>query len=645
MRNLLQVAICLLALVSAARASVSWVEVDSPHFHVVSDAGPREASDLVGQLERMRLTFATLMQAHLQNSAPILVLALRDRKEFRALEPTAYLGKGKLDLAGYFIHRTDNDYILLRLDVEGEHPYATIYHEYTHYLLRDKSSWMPLWLNEGLAEFYQNTDIYSSDVNLGQPSVDDLMYLRTHQMIPVSTLVQIDANSPYYHEEQKGSIFYSESWELVHYLIITDRKEHRRLLEQYQINLVQHQDSLTAARNAFGDLNTLDRQLHGYLNGLSYSYFRLPISFKVNESSFPEHSISIDDVNAIRAGVLIDNQRAAEAETLLHTVLQNDPKNVRAIAMMGYDATWHRNAAEAEKWYAEAAALDPGNGLVQYHFAVAAMRIGDTSRDAEVEAALHKTIALDPDFAPAYDALARFYGMHNEKLNEAHMLEVQAVSLEPDNVYYRLNAANELAQQNMYDSALSVLQAARPVARTPLELAAINKDAQRIAQVQTMTQRWQQEQEAMAKRDQTDMTPTGGSPAKTTAISGTAQFHPGRVAITTDSKGQPIINLVSSAPNYPMMDPTGPQHTVSGIVRKAVCYYPTLLTVILAVRGQTIQLYRNSYYKVRFSAVNYTPKGDLNPCTDLTGLKAKVVYSEVNATGVAGQILAMQLSK
>ena len=119
----------------------------------------------------------------------------------------------------------DKNYILLRLDAQGAHPFATVYHEYTHFMMRNASDWIPLWLNEGLAEFYQNTDIQDKEVLLGEPNSDDILYLRQNRLLPVITLLKVDQTSPYYHEEQKGSVFYAESWALTHYIEISDAQK------------------------------------------------------------------------------------------------------------------------------------------------------------------------------------------------------------------------------------------------------------------------------------------------------------------------------------------------------------------------------------------------------------------------------------
>ena len=137
-----------------------WFEVRSPNFVVLTDSNEKQGLRIASQFERMRAVLHLLMPTASDSAgSPIIVLALKDKKAMQTLEPESYLAKGQIDLAGLFMRAPDKNYILLRLDAQGAHPFATVYHEYTHYLMRDAGEWLPLWLNEGLAEFAQNTDI------------------------------------------------------------------------------------------------------------------------------------------------------------------------------------------------------------------------------------------------------------------------------------------------------------------------------------------------------------------------------------------------------------------------------------------------------------------------------------------------------
>ncbi|MGC8548342.1 MAG: DUF1570 domain-containing protein [Acidobacteriaceae bacterium] len=647
MRKVAGILLLTLALVGQGWAKEKWVEVSSPHFRVLTDAGRSEGVALASQFEKMRETFSALLGAHPADVAPMLVVAVRNGKEFREIEPAAYLGKGKLDLAGYFVWRGPRTYILLRLDGDGPHPYATVYHEYTHYLLRDDYSWMPLWLNEGLAEFYQNTDIHSGEVDLGQPDRNDLMSLRTHSLIPVATLVEITASSPYYHEEQKGTIFYAESWALVHYLIVTDRQNGTQLLGAYERNLKARQDSLTAARNAFGSLRQMDRSLKDDLNHLEYAYFRLKLRTNVDAKSFTTRDVPETEANAIRAGVLVDNHRMDEARAMLKQVLAEDPNSPMGNQMMGYLEMVAGNMQAAENWYAGALKLSPDNYEVNYRFAQCAMRNADSSEDAKVEASLKKAMALNPRFAAAYDLLAQFYDIHQVHEHTAHMLEAQAISMEPDNLQYRLDAAAGLANHQDFDNALRVLEAARHVARNHAAMAMIEEETARIENQKTMMAR-EQSEEASMRREQAAMgSPRAAYPGEAGENGAGKKQITGPLPPTVVSRAgsAPVVSLMEKAPHFPAGPPTGAKHTVAGVVTQVNCYYPAMLVMTLNSSGKMLTLYRDNFYHVTYSALGVQIKGALNPCTGLVGRHARIDYAGVKDPKAAGQLLTVQLVK
>ena len=260
----------------AFAAPEQWFQVRSQHFNLITDSSEKQGRQTLDQLERMRWLFhAIFPKANVDPPLPITVIATKNRKGFHLLEPEAYLAKGQLDLAGLFLHTQDKNYILLRLDGGDEHPYATIYHEYTHLQFSDAHDWMPLWLNEGFAEFFQNTDIRNKDASVGKASVEDILYLRQNSLLPLATLLKVDSNSPYYHEEQKASVFYAEAWALTHYLEVTDHEKKTYLMGNYLTLVRQHEDPVAAAEKAFGNLKQLQTSLEGYIRAGDYKEFIL----------------------------------------------------------------------------------------------------------------------------------------------------------------------------------------------------------------------------------------------------------------------------------------------------------------------------------------------------------------------------------
>lgn len=618
---------------SARDSTDHWFEVRSQHFVVLTDTNEKQARHLATQFERMRSVFHLLMPAASDSAgSPIIVLALKDKKDFQALEPEAYLAKGQLDLAGLFLRAPDKNYILLRLDAQGEHPFSTVYHEYTHYMMRNASEWIPLWLNEGLAEFCQNTDIQEKEVLLGQASQDDILYLRQNRLLPLATLLKVDQTSPYYHEEQKGSVFYAESWALTHYIEVTDRQKGTNRIADYANLLIKKEDPVVAAQQAFGDLNQLQKSLNSYIAQGQFMMFKMNTVVAVDESTFQSRAIPTSDADAIRADVLVYNDRLKDAQVLIDSTLRDDPKNALAHETMGYLKVREGDQQAARKWYGEAVKLDSQSYLAHYYYATMSMETPETAQDPEIESSLHTCIKLNPGFAPAYDALAMHYSTDPAKTSEAHMLNIQAILLEPDNLNYRLNAAAVFMRAQRYDDAIHVLQAAIHVAKTPEQVAAVQGRIDQIEQFQaSVAHSHEANSEAAAQ------------------TAGVTVIDTRTMTIKSSDGRQFVIkpNTPSEGPKYPTEAPNGPHHTARGILRNVQCSYPSILTLKVdpADKAPAILLYRNDFSQIEFTVTNFTPKSDINPCTDIQGLKAKVEYAEVSDKSIAGQIISIELSK
>src|SRR3569832_1623139 len=97
------------------------LEVRSPHFVVVTNTNDKQARGVAGQFERMRSVFHTAFpKLAIDSFAPITVIAVKDEKYFKALEPEAYLAKGSLKLGGLFLRGSEKNYVLARVDTGYE---------------------------------------------------------------------------------------------------------------------------------------------------------------------------------------------------------------------------------------------------------------------------------------------------------------------------------------------------------------------------------------------------------------------------------------------------------------------------------------------------------------------------------------------
>ncbi len=612
-----------------ADSSEHWIEIQTPHFIVLTDSNGKQAVRLATQFEQMRSVFHTFFPNASDGSSPIVVVAVKDKKGFQALEPESYLEKGQLNLAGLFMSGPDKNYIMLRLDAESEHPFAVVYHEYTHFMT-SKATWMPLWMNEGLAEFYQNTDIHEKEVLLGQPSVDDILYLQQNRLLPLTTLLTVDYASPYYHDEQKGSVFYAESWALTHYLEMTDHEKNTSQLQDYAKLVSQNVDPVTAAQKAFGDLKQLERSLDSYVRSSNFKMFRMNTGVTVDASSFQQRAVSQAEADVIRAGVLIHNNRLKDANMLLDASLREDPNNALAHESMGLLRVREGDMAGAKKWYGEAIQLDPHDWLANYYYALASLQSGGGD-DAAIEASLRAAIKLNPKFAPSYDTLAMFCAEHNKNLEEAHLLNAMAIEREPENLAYRVNAASVLSQQRQYSSAINVLEVAKKLAKTPADTTLVDNRIRQLKQFEAAADQARVQADAAVERP--DVTPVTAKPSDSTK---TVVFR------RVDGK---MIGRIEEKPHYPEGEAKGPHHKIQGILRNVRCSEPTVIALNVDLGKQTVPLYSNNYFKITFTAGNFTPDSEVKPCTGIEGMKAFVDYAEVTDKAVAGQIVSIELSK
>jgi len=606
----------LLFLVAAALASArdkaeNWLEVRSQHFTVVTNTNEKTGRRIADQFERMRSVFHVMFpHLSIETGSPIIVLAIRDEKDFRALEPQVYLAKGQLKLGGLFLRAPDKNYVLMRVDAEGEHPYSVVYHEYTHLLLSKAAEWLPLWLNEGLAEFYENTDIHEKEVALGQPSRENILLLRENRLLPLATLFTVDTSSPYYHEENKGSIFYAESWALTHYFQMKDYQAKTHRLTDYTELLAQKTDPVTAATRTFGDLNQLQSNLEGYIRQGSFSYFKRSTLTGVDDTAFKVQALTAAQADAVRADFLAYNERVADARPLLDRVLQEDPKNVSAHETMGFLEFRAGHLDEARKWYGQAVKLDSQSYIAHYYFAAISMNAGASpGDDAQVEASLRAAIKLNPSFAPAFDRLVAFEGMRHRNLDEAHMMALTAVQLDPGNAGYRVNAANVLMQMDRGTDAVVVLRGALRVAKTPEETAMVQNILTQAEQYLNARDRQAEELKA-------------------------------NVQANSASAGEGSANAETPEEELPK----GPHRFLVGTLQNVHCHASDI-ELTIAAKGKTMPLHSSNFYKIGFTALGFTPKGDLNPCKDLEGMSAKVEYVESSAKPAAAYVVAIELHK
>ena len=182
-------------------------------------------------------------------------------------------------------------------------------------------------MSEGLAELYGNTRI--EHVYLGAPSPNNLAVLRSTPLLPIGKMMDINYQSPYYHEESKTSIFYAESWALTHLLITRDWSGHTQKLQDFFESLKNGKDPREAAKSTIGNIDALDSEVREYIHKFGFLALVLNVP-NISEASFSARPVSEALSLAIRADLLAHDRNDDRARTMLEGALQKEPNLARA---------------------------------------------------------------------------------------------------------------------------------------------------------------------------------------------------------------------------------------------------------------------------------------------------------------------------
>ena len=194
-------------------------------------------------------------------------------------------------------------------------------------------------------------------------------------------------------------------------------------------------------------------------------------------------------------------------------------------------------------------------------------------------------------------------------------MELKAVEFDRSNFYFRLNASNLFVMRDKFDQAEHVLEAAKKLARTPAQTAIAEGRIQQIAAMRS---------------------------ARAAAVSATS------TASDSVSTYVRVNNVpLSAPPKHPVESARGPKHTVLGAIRNVKCDFPSYLELQIEIAGKpkSVALYSSDYFHIDLSALGFEPKAEMNPCHDLDGMRAKVLYTESSDKTIDGQIVAIELHK
>lgn len=466
---LLAAAIAMSAVLSATGPEVlprkGWIRLQSPNFLLLGDVSAHDLQQVAERLEQFREALGVaLPNAILTTPTPTTVLVFETRESYEPLKPR-YQGNTR-KVAGFFQPGQAVNYVTVTLE-GGLENLGTIYHEYVHLLINTIGE-VPLWLNEGLAEYYRTFQMndWGDYAILGSIQKDHVRLLR-QQFVPLQTIVAVDKQSPLYNETTKASIFYAESWALVHYLILGEEQKFANRVSAFASALEKTQSLDDAARSALGvsaaDLENGVRRHIGreVLPTQSFAYSARTARLPAIQPS----PVSEADVHATLGDLLLQMDRRDEAKAELAAALALDDSHGPAHASLGVldfrEGRWDVSRAHFER----AVASSTANFLCHYYYGVALSRTTRTAGTpgpddlAAMERTFRRAIELNPSFADAYAQLASVVGRTSQRTQEAVDLMLEALKRAPGREEYLLGLGMLLSNRPDLTEARQVLKA------------------------------------------------------------------------------------------------------------------------------------------------------------------------------------------
>ena len=214
MRVLATLAALLLG-VNAARAQERWLELRSEHYTFIGNVDDDDLLDVATRLEAFYSGVSELFSSRqYPQLGPLTAIVVDDDDRLEEL--------GLEGSDGYFLPDDREDYVATRTESNRRRPFDIVFHDYFHKIADRSIPNAPLWLVEGLAQFYQ-TVVWSADggqLQIGRP-IDSLVRLVRDEeaRLTFDELFALNPDSGSYDEVRREDIFHAQTWAFVHFLM------------------------------------------------------------------------------------------------------------------------------------------------------------------------------------------------------------------------------------------------------------------------------------------------------------------------------------------------------------------------------------------------------------------------------------------
>lgn len=279
MIRILAAAAAMAAALIATVAEARWLRAETDSFIIYSEGNEKSLREFASTLQRFDIALRLLLEVKEQgesNRLPIYLLA--STGEVAKL----YTGSRSSSFVGFYRTERDGSFAVSHRENGGRSrgtsaSQETLFHEYAHHFMkRYRTGAYPAWIIEGFAEYYSTIDFdRDGRALIGKPAYGRQYGLVQLPQIPVETLLATDPHS--LKTVGQVDVYYGRAWLLTHMLFHDAPREGQLVAYARAINAGT--EAGQAARQAFGDLDQLDKDLAAYL--------RRPLNYRITKDAIP----------------------------------------------------------------------------------------------------------------------------------------------------------------------------------------------------------------------------------------------------------------------------------------------------------------------------------------------------------------------
>ena len=395
-------------------ADTQWMRLRSEHYDVISSASEEHTRDIVTDLETVATALTRVSSRFRSGAVATTVLIFADRDEslpyFELL-----LGRENPAATGLYVRHEGGGTMFIDASRRRSPIEKTAMHELVHDLLRQTEQVPPLWIEEGLAEYFSNGEVRDGKLTAGATIRTHASMLRRKQLpLALEDMFVVRAES----DIAMTPVFYAQSWAAVDWLMRLDPDLFFRFLQD-----VERGTPVAAALKTHYD-KTVKEMETGIRSAASRnSGYVIELDAERREVARPRF---VDRPTLLyELGRFLSHVAGAEEDSQRHyaEALRLDPKHARALAATGRfeeAIAAGLNDAEVHLSYAETlltTALGPFAGIFEpapgddakfrraRALAERALALG--ANEGAARAAIGTTWLVETDLAPGIEQLQR----------------------------------------------------------------------------------------------------------------------------------------------------------------------------------------------------------------------------------------------